>query len=214
MATTKGLGFINVRSFVTDRYGAPAWKALVDSFPPADRAVLSSIVSIGWYELDLYARLIRALDQQLGRGNLKLVYALGRFEAERDLTGVHQWFLKLFGPSTAIDQIGKYWQRFHDTGAWTMIRPGDRQVIAQLAGWGVVDAALCRELLGYLGRALELLGGRDISLSHPRCRVEGEPVCEFHLAWRTVKESREAGGTGDLPPWLPPPTGQHGPPRR
>jgi len=213
MATTKGIGFINVRSFVTERHGAPAWKAIVDSFAPADRAVLSSIVPGGWYELELYARLIRAADQHLGRGNLTLVYALGRYEAERDLTGVYQWFLKLFGPSTAIDQIGKFWQRFHDTGEWSIVRRGERDFLAQLAGWGVADAALCRELLGYLGRALELLGGRDVTFDHPRCRVNGDPACEFQLAWRTIKESREAGGTGDLPPWMPP-TGQHGPPRR
>jgi hypothetical protein len=214
MVTTKGLGFINVRSFVTERYGAEAWKDLLDSFPPADRAVLGSVVSIGWYDLALYARLIRAVDERMARGNLKLVYALGRYEAERDLTGVHQWFLRLFSPATAIDQIGKYWRRFHDTGAWETERRGDREVIARLSGWGVVDAALCRELLGYLGRALELLGGRDIGLQHTRCRVDQEPLCEFQLRWRTSRESKEAGGTGELPPWMPPPTGQQGSPQR
>lgn len=210
MATTKGLGFINVRSFVVERYGATAWKELVDSFPPAERAILGAIVSIGWYDLELYARLIRTIDERLGRGNLKVCYALGRYEAERDLTGAHQWFLKLFGPTTAIEQMGKYWRRFHDTGAWETERRGDREVFARLTGWGVVDAALCRELLGYVGRALELLGGREITLEHPRCRVEGHPLCELHLTWRTPKEVKEAGGSAELPPWMPPPTGQTG----
>jgi len=212
MATTKGLGFINVRAFVSERYGAPAWQALLDGFPPADRMVLASIVSIGWYDLALYARLIRAVDERFGSGSLKLCYALGRFEAERDLTTVHQWLLKLFGPSTAIEQLGKYWRRFHDTGEWMNERRGEREVVARLTGWAV-DAALCRELFGYLGRTLELLGGRDIHLEHSRCRAQNEPACEFHLRWRTPVEAREAGGSGELPPWMPPPTGQPGPAR-
>ncbi|MCC6559610.1 MAG: hypothetical protein IT372_42380 [Polyangiaceae bacterium] len=208
MATTKGIGFVNVRSFVHERFGAPAWQALVASFPEADRVVLGSIVSIGWYDLALYARLIRALEAQHGTGGLKLVHALGRYEAERDLTTIHAWFLRLFGPHTALDQMGKYWRRFHDTGEWAIERRSDREAVARLEGWGVVDAALCRDLIGYMSRLLELVGGRDVSLDHTRCRARGDARCEFHLRWRTSGEARAAGGSGELPPWLPPATNQ------
>jgi predicted hydrocarbon binding protein len=213
MATTKGIGFVNVRTFVQERHGAQAWKDLIARFPPSERVVLGSIVSIGWYDLALYARLIRALDEKHGTGSLKLCYALGRYEADRDLTTIQAWFLRLFGPTTAIEQMGKYWRRFHDTGEWSSERRGDREIVARLAGWGVADAALCRELLGYLGRTLELLGGRDIALDHVRCCARNDNVCEFLLRWRTPKEVEAAGGSAELPPWMPPPTNQQSPQR-
>jgi len=188
-ARTKGVGFINVRAFVTERFGAAAWNTVVAALDAAGRETLASVVSVGWYDLALYARLIRIVDDQLGVGDLRLVHELGRFEAERDLTTIHQWFLKLIRPSIAIEQTGKYWRRFHDTGEWLIRRKGDREVLGTLVGWGVVDSALCRELVAYLARTLELLGGRDVAMDHPRCRARGDVECEFRLRWRLKKDA-------------------------
>jgi hypothetical protein len=190
MAQTKGTGFLNIRSFVTDQFGAGSYGSVIQGMAPEDRAVLESLVPVGWYDLALYARLIRAVDERFGVGDLRLVHALGRFEAERDLTTVHQFFLRLMRPTLAIEQMNKYWRRFHDSGDWSTVW-GARDVTSCLSGWGVVDAALCRELVGYLGRTLELLGARDVHMDHRKCRVRGDALCEFHGVWR---HSEDAGG--------------------
>lgn len=187
MALTKGIGFMNVRDFTCARFGPAGWGGLLDGLSSGERAVLAAVVPVGWYDLTLYSRLIRTLDERLGVGDLRLVYALGRFEAERDLTTIQRVFLQLVRPSIAIEQMNKYWKRFHDTGTWTTER-GEREVSARLAGWGVVDAALCRELVGYLGRTLELLGGSDVFMDHRRCRGRGDDQCEFHATWRSARD--------------------------
>jgi hypothetical protein len=109
------------------------------------------------------------------------------------LTTIQRVFLRLVRPSFAIEQMDKYWRRFHDTGAWTIDRR-DREVTAKLTGWGVIDAALCRELVGYLGRTLELLGGRDVCMDHRRCRGRGDESCEFHARFRAAGDRAEAEG--------------------
>jgi len=175
---TKGIGFVNVRAFVANRFGGDAWGALLSTFPPADADTLRSAVTMGWYDLELYARLIRAVDRRFGQGNLAMLRDLGRFEAERDLTTIHRWLLRLIRPSIAVEQIGRYWRRFHDTGEWHTERRGDREVAGTLRDWGVVDDALCVELGGYLHMTLELLGGRDIELHHPNAgRRDTQPAC-------------------------------------
>jgi predicted hydrocarbon binding protein len=191
MALTKGIGFVNVREFVLARFGQAGWDRLVKRSSPAEQAVLESILPVGWYDLAFYTRLIRALDEELGAGDLRLVQALGRFEAERDLTTIQRVFLRLVRPSLAIENMDKYWRRFHDTGAWTTER-GPREVTARLSGWGIVDAALCRELVGYLGRTLELLGGRDVFVDHRKCRGKGDELCEFQTTWRASSDRDEA----------------------
>ncbi|MFO0763057.1 MAG: V4R domain-containing protein [Byssovorax sp.] len=196
MARTKGVGFTNVRSFVLGGYGGPsAWDAVLGAFPRAEREVLEAAVAIGWYDLDLYARLITEVDRRFGQGDLRLVEALGRYEAEKDLTTIHQWLLRFFNPALAIEQMGKYWSRFHDTGQWVVERKSEREIQARLSGWGVIDPALCRELCGYFQRTLELIGGRDVRVEHPRCRARGAGECEFRAHY---------GLKRDLP--SPPPT--------
>ena len=92
-------------------------------------------------------------------------------------------------PSIAIEQTPKYWRRFHDTGERTMERRGDRELVGRLDNWGVVDSVLCRELVGYMSRTLELLGAREVMFDHPRCRARGEPTCEFRARWRQKKDA-------------------------
>jgi hypothetical protein len=188
MALTKGVGFTNVRSFVGERFGASAWQELLDAMSKADREELESVLPVGWYDLALYARVIHAVDRKLGRGDLSLITQLDRFEAEKDLTTIHQFFLRFANANVVVEQTSKYWRRFHDTGVWETERLGDRGAIAKLRDWGVVDAGLCAELGSYLGRALELCGCRDLTMEQPHYRVRGDAHCEFRGRWRLRKD--------------------------
>lgn len=192
MALTKGVGFANVRAFVGERFGAVAWQELLASMPKVEREELESMLPVGWYDLGLYANLIHAVDRTMGRGDLSLIAQLGRFEAEKDLTTIHQFFLRFANANVVVEGTSKYWRRFHDTGVWETERLGERGAIAKLRDWGVVDAGLCAELGAYLGRALELCGCRDLVMEHPLCRVRGDAHCEFRSRWRLRKDPPEA----------------------
>lgn len=183
-AKTKGVGFTNVKAFVLERFGDRAWKDLLNALPAEDRTELESIVSVGWYSLALYARLINQIEQRHGKGDFALVEQLGAFEAEHDLTTIHRVFLRMANPAFILEQMGNYWKRFHDTGEWEITRLTDKRAIAHLRGWGHVDTALCRELAGYMRRSFELAGASNVTLEHPRCRARGQADCLFEGCWR------------------------------
>lgn len=185
---TKGVGFVNVKSFVLERWGAPGWAAVLERLPTEDRLELQSVIAVGWYSLALYARLIRLVDSTHGLGDLKLLSELGTFEAQHDLTTIHRVFLRLANPSFAIGMMGEYWGRFHDTGTWTIERGRDR-VLASLDGWALVDEALCVELTAYFKRTLELVGAKHVVVEHPRCRAHGSAQCVFTGRWGGLSES-------------------------
>jgi hypothetical protein len=183
-ALTKGINFVNARTFVElGANGADAWARVSSSMGADDRRTLESAIAIGWYPLAMYARLIRNIDAVLGTGDLTQVTRLGRFEAERDLKTIHRVFLRLASPTFLLDQTASYWGRFHDTGVWKIEKTAPRAAVGHLDGWGCVDEALCRELLAYLTRAFELTGGRSVNMSHPVCRARSGPRCTFTLQW-------------------------------
>lgn len=181
-AKTKGVGFTNVKSFTVERFGAPGWASVLGELRQEERDELLSVIPVGWYPLELYARLIRALDRVHGRGDLALLTELGRFEAERNLTTIHRVFLRFTNPAFIVEKTSEYWKRFHDTGTWNVARD-DHGVSAVLDGWGVVDAALCRELVGYLTRLLDLVGAKNVVVEHPKCRGRTDPQCLFKARW-------------------------------
>jgi DNA-binding CsgD family transcriptional regulator len=199
MGLTKGVRMTNLHAFVAQRFGIGAWEALIEPLAAPDRAVLGAVVAAGWYDHALRARLVRGLSARFGAA---VAVALGRYEADLDLTTVHRWFLRLVRPSFAIRNMNHYWRRSDDSGRWTSeVRDG--VIVARLHGWEPVEPALCHTLQGYLGRTLELLGGGDVTVEHTRCRAGGDPYCEFRTAdFRAegcVRWSDTAVTPGDLP---------------
>ena len=183
VARTKGVSFINVRAFGLERAGESGWQRVLGELSASERDELATVVAVGWYDLGLYARLIRNVDRVLGSGNLMLLRELGRFEADRDLTTVHRLFIRMASPAWVIEKTMEYWRRFHDTGQWKVHRESGQAVTGTLAGWGVVDEALCVELTGYMPRVVELAGARSAQMAHPSCRARGDQSCDFRLSW-------------------------------
>ncbi len=179
---TKGVGFTNVRAFTIERFGDAGWASLLEKIPAEDRSEIQSIIPMGWYSLSLYARLIRVLDKVHGRGDLSMMKDLGRFEAENDLKTIHRIFLRFTNPAFIVEKTSQYWKHFHDTGTWNVTRD-DHGVSAVLDDWGCVDSALCRELVAYLTRVLELTGAKNVVLEHPKCRGRSDPQCIFRGRW-------------------------------
>ncbi|HVH47177.1 MAG TPA: V4R domain-containing protein [Labilithrix sp.] len=179
IAKTKGVGFTNCRAFVLERFGEEGWAAVLATMSPADREDLRAVIPMGWYSLALYARLIRSIEAVYGGGrDMPLLFDLGRYEAEHDLRTIHRVLLRFANPAYVIEKTGELWRRFHDTGTWEVKRQPDG-LTGVLSDWGYVDEALCVELVGYMGRCLELVGAKNVVMEHPRCRARGDKECRF-----------------------------------
>ena len=175
---------MNVRRFVESHRTLPeAWAQVLARLSPADREIADHALASAWYPLDAYVRLIHAVADVLGGGDVRTMVELGRYEAEHDLTVVHRIFLKLLHPATLAEKTAEYWSRFHDTGEWTATRKANGYQMV-LRGWGCADDALCAELIGYLTRLLELIGTKEPRLRHPECRARGGSACVFEGHWK------------------------------
>jgi len=162
---------------VRERLGAAAWDAVIARLSPADREQIAAVDPGAWYDVHLMARLVNALCQELQVEDAVLM-EMGRFDADRELSTVYRWFLRLIRPSFAIRHMNLYWRRAHDTGTWRSWRNGT-EVTAELRDWAVVNRSMCLTVLGYLGRTLELFGGKVGPLEHTECRSEGHATCIF-----------------------------------
>lgn len=186
---TKGVGFFNVQAFVLERFGQSGWEDVLDRLGPEDHQEVDGLLPMSWYPLAVHARLINAVDVVHGYGDLSLVVQLGRFEAERNLTTIHRFFLRFANPAVIFELTSDYWRRFHDTGDWTVVRDGE-EVHGTLENWGTTDPAMCREIVGYVGRALELAGAKNLLMEHPKCRSRGDDICYFQGRWGDKRNAK------------------------
>lgn len=177
----KGIGFANVRHYVEQKQSPGSWEAVLAALGEHDGHEVSSAVAVGWYDVMLFARLLRAVDGVCGRGDLKLLPEVGRFEADQDLNRVLRVFLKVLSPLQIFRAEGRLWSHFQDSGTWESTRT-PKGVDAILTGWAA-DAALCTELVGYLVRLVQFTGGKNVRVHHPLCCAQGHPHCLFRYEW-------------------------------
>jgi hypothetical protein len=180
---TKGIGFRNVQSFAAMRFGDAAYEKVLARLGDEDRRALGAIIPMGWYDVWLYARLIHALNDLYGRGDLSLLDELGQYEASQDLTTVHRLFMRVANPGLILDKTMMLWRRFHDTGAWEVTRQG-KSAKGVLRDWGIVDEGMCCELRGYIQGIVSYGNGKDVRLEHTSCRARGAQACVFEGSWR------------------------------
>lgn len=178
----KGIGFANVKRYVLTQHGSRRWEETLALLDAGDRRIVDAAVAVGWYDVHVFARLIRAIDKACGNGNLELLRDVGAYEVEQDLHRVLRYFLRVLSPSRIFLAEGKIWSHFQTAGHWTSVNvPGG--VDATLAGWAV-DSALCKELAGYVEKLLVCGGAKFLHVGHTECRALGSASCVFRCRWK------------------------------
>ena len=184
MAKIKGSFFTALKAFIQDRFSQDGWSRFVEAMPEKERIQFEMPVSGKWYDLELAHASLRALVEVLGDGSEELAADFGRFDAERDLTGVQRFFLRMANPAYTIEKAGEYWNRFCDFGEWKIERRGKSEAAATLSGVPLVEKLYCRQLGVYLVRMFELVGAKDIQVEHTSCLARGDQVCTWVGSWK------------------------------
>ncbi len=184
-AQLKGSAYLSTLAFIESHYGTPAKARVLARLPPDDRAMLTGMVlPIQWYPLAPFPRLLRAMESELGRGDLSIVTERGTWAAVQDMRTVHKVLLKFVTPQWVIEKGQKLWPNFHTSGRWEATRLGDKGAKAVLHDLGVVDEAMCATLKGWMLGLLQLAGIKKAIIEHTECRARGAGACVYQISWK------------------------------
>lgn len=184
-AQLKGSAYLSTLAFIDTKFGADARARVLARLDEDDRAMLTGglMLPIRWYPLAPFPRLLRAMEAELGRGDLTLVTDRGVWAAIHDMKTVHKVLLKLVTPNWIIDKAMRLWPNFHTSGRWEAHRESDNAARAFLHELGVVDEAMCATLKGWILGLLTLAGVKKMQVEHLQCRARGAPSCLYHVSW-------------------------------
>jgi hypothetical protein len=169
--------------FTEREFGPTAVERVLADLPDGDRAILTDVQAIGWYPVDPVLRYHRSLDRLYGKGDLDMCFRAGRFSAGWSLNTVLKVFLRFRSPTWLIDRATRVWDRYHDTGHWTVTSPMPNKFIGELSGFGVRDEGFCARLRGWLAGAVELTGGTNAAVVETKCACRGQDRCVFVVSW-------------------------------
>lgn len=184
VARVKGLTFADTQAFVRQEGGDDAWGRLKAKLTAEERAVVESVVAVGWYPLEVQLRVLSKMHEVLGRERVATMQKYARFAADRHVSRVYRVLFLVLNPALMLEKSGEYWHRFYDSGEWRVTRDTPTRVRGDLVGFAIPDENLCEFINAYLPALFARIGAKDVRCVHPRCRTRGDTVCSYHLEWR------------------------------
>jgi hypothetical protein len=168
--------------WVKDR-GMPAYARLLTGLSQETRAVVDQGFSpFAWYPMETFIELCVTVDRLFGKGDLLLCEDLGRYACDANLTTLYKMLYKLGNIHFILRRAALAWSLSYDEGELKVVGQGDHSAALQIAGITTPHRAHCLSVKGWVARAGELSGARDVVVTE-RCRVLGASECEMRLDW-------------------------------
>lgn len=185
-ANVKGTLVIARMKYLRSR-GPEASERVLRRLSQADQAVLRGmLLPSSWYPVDLLARFEMTIAAVLARGDRQALFVdMGQFSAETNLgpKGVQRPYLKDGDPHFLLSNVPRMYAAQHTDGTRTYEQTGPRSAVIRTLSQSEVDADDCLTAVGWLRRAIELSGGRAVTVDEARCRAKGAPDCQFNCSW-------------------------------
>lgn len=170
---------IRSRYIYARQRGDEAFQKVLAAVQPETRKVMESgPLETVWYPFDLYLDLSVTIDRVLGTGDLQLVYEMGSFSCEHNLTGIYRVFFRFGNLGFLIDRAAKAWHSQYDFGTMTVSRdPENKQrVTMQLADVPRPHRALYLAVWGWAVKAAQLSGSEIINFVEEFSEEPGAPM--------------------------------------
>jgi len=172
--------------YVREAGGEPALQAILDRLPPEDRKLFSGwILPITWYPLDVCLRLDDAIASVMSPHDRASVFlAMGRASADANLSGPHRPYVRKGDPHFLLQATPQIYGAYYAVGRRTYERTGETSAVLTTHGAESVTETDCLTVVGWHVRAIELCGGKDVSVVEKRCVARGDEVCEYRCSWK------------------------------
>ena len=184
-ARIKGSVLITRLNLLKNQGGVERLQQVLQRLPAADRKVLEGVIMpIGWYPLELNLRLDGAIADVLSpKDRSKAFVDMGRASAEQNLNGPHHVFIRKGDPHFLLSHAPEIYRLYYAVGSRTYEKIGPKTAVLRTMGAESVTEADCLTIIGWYQRAIEMSGGRDVRIDHPKCRARGNGHCEYHCSW-------------------------------
>ncbi|MDB4970807.1 MAG: hypothetical protein JWN44_6496 [Myxococcales bacterium] len=169
--------------YVEERGGGTAGLAFREALSAHTRQLIDErIRPNSWYPFGAFVEMCEVIDRQLGKGDLELCHELGRHACDANLPTLYKIFFRMADVMYVIRRAAAAWRVSYDEGSMTVLGEGDHLVTMRMEV-PTPHRAHCLSVRGWIVRAGELSGAKGVEIEE-RCRLRGDPHCEFTLRWR------------------------------
>jgi len=182
----KGASLLARLEYLTEKGGAELRERVLQRLPETDRRILENRpLPSSLFPLELNERLDDAIAQSLNPKDPVAVYReLGRASAQKNLHKFHAIFLQGRNPHDLLAGFPAVRGTYYSDGDARYEKTGEAAGTFRVTGAQSHSRPDCESTAGYFERAIELMGGKDVTVELSLCRGRGDELCEFRCRWR------------------------------
>lgn len=183
MQKVKGSVLKSRLAFIEDRFGEAGLERVLDSLSPDDQATLRTVLPMQWCEFELGRRLDEAIVRVLAGGKTAFFERLGEASAEKNLSTLHQTFLKPGDPQGFLAKAPQIYRLYYQTGRREYTPTGTSEGVLTTHDAETFSTADCLTVIGWYRKALQMCGAKGVSVVEEECRAQGGDVCRYRISW-------------------------------
>ena len=181
----KGVSFLFARTYIVAKYGHETWEKVVASMTPESREIWGqSLLATQEYPFEAFKDMMSALSRVLKTAKDAELAAVYEYIADQSLNKMYKIFFRMAHPSYVIKNYPSLWKMFFNAGVVEVPVAEKGHAVVRFLLPEIFNDWLSPACLGYSKKAVEMAGGRGLTMGRGSREKKGEEL------WETVYELR------------------------
>jgi len=180
-----GTAVASLPLFIRTKFGDAGFNRWIQSLSEEAAKVYSTtIFPSSWYPLDkVVIEPTRKFCDLFYGGNIKGAWEGGRFSADYGLKGVLKIFVKVASVNILIKKAGMILPTYYKPSNITIIENDKGKACIQITNFPEMDQIIEFRIAGWIERAIEISGGKYVTVIITKSLVKGDPYSEIKITW-------------------------------
>lgn len=180
----KGTAVKTIPMFITKKYPDKYDDWYQSLSKESQDFIKEGLITNKWYPVKETAMgLTKALADTVFNGDERQAgFECGRFSADEALTGIYKIYVRASSPNHIIDRANRAFTAYYSPSEMKVVDKSDKSVtvhVTQEESYPIVEFRIA----GWMQRALEISGCKNVSVDITKSRTSGDDVTEFVMRW-------------------------------
>jgi hypothetical protein len=168
-----------VKKYYPERYNE--W---LNSLSEKSRDIMQNALTAEWYPLEQgLTEPTMKVCELFYNGDKKGAWEAGRFSADHSLKGVYKVFVRFGSPHFIIKRASRILPTFYTPSTMKVVGETKRSTTLQIIEFPKLDKIIELRIGGWIERALEICGCKNVKIDIPKSLTIGNPLTEFDIKW-------------------------------